>query len=157
VKRKIKCPDIRKRLSAFLDGEVTEPEKFYISEHLKTCGDCQNEAEKLSQISDFLSFFTAVDVSPYFVSRLKLRLAEEKAHFANWTKRLVLPLGIAALFLLALIDGGYLGRILSEPRTEKDALLTEEIANVSGVSAFEDFSEGSLVQTFTNLLAEGGD
>lgn len=157
----MKCFEIKKRIPAFFDGEVSEKEKFYISEHLKTCHECQNEVENLSQISNILDLVGEVEISPYFISRLKVRIDEEKnksilsGFFINWRKRLMFPLGIAALFLIAVFGGGYLGRLLKHRGTGKDTVLAEEIARVAGVASFEDFPENSLFSDFNNLLTEG--
>ena len=162
MQRKIECSQIRNRLSAFLDGEVDEPERFLIEEHLKSCVNCQKEVEKLSQVSDFLNLVTEVEVTPYFIPRLRQRIKEEEARqvfrlpFYNWAKRFLVPVGIAALFVMAVLGGGYLGHQLNQ-RVEKTAQMNEEFADITGSGSFEDFSEGSLVDAYTGLLTEGGE
>ena len=157
----MKCSEIRNRLSVFLDGVIAEPEKFLIEEHLKSCVDCQNKVEKLSQVSDFLNSLTEVEVSPYFISRLKRRIKEEEVRqvvrlpFFDWAKRVAVPVGVSALFVIAVFGGNYLGNRLNQ-RVEKVAELNEEVANVTGITSFEDFSEGSLVDAYAGLLTEGG-
>jgi predicted anti-sigma-YlaC factor YlaD len=157
----MECSEIEKRLSALLDGEITEPERILIEEHLKSCLNCQKEVENLSQVSDCLNSLTEVDVSPYFLPRLKRRIKEEEVRqvvrlpFFDWAKRVAVPVGIAALFVIAVFGGNYLGRRLNQ-RTTKTAELNEEVANVTGSASFEDFSEGSLVDAYAGILTEGG-
>jgi len=157
----MKCSQIRNRLSAFFDGEVSEAEKFLISEHLKGCVNCQAEFDKLSQVSIVLDLIEEVEVSPYFTLRLKRRIAEEEAKqglrlpFFEWAKRVAVPVGVAALFIFAILGGNYLGRVLNQ-RVEKVAEQNEQLAGATGITSFEDFSEGSLVDTYNGLLTEGG-
>jgi hypothetical protein len=92
---------------------------------------------------------------------LKRRIAEEKSKrfvrlpFLEWVKRVAVPVGVAALFVIAILGGNYLGRVLNQ-RIDKVTELNEEIANVAGVNSFDDFSEGSLVDAYNGLLTEGG-
>jgi predicted anti-sigma-YlaC factor YlaD len=157
----MECSEIEKRLSALLDDEITEPERILIEEHLKSCVDCQKEAENLSQVSDCLDSLTEVEVSPYFLPRLKRRIKEEEVRqvvrlpFFDWAKRIAVPVGVSALFVIAIFGGNYLGHRLNQ-RVEKVAELNEEVANVTGITSFEDFSEGSLVDAYAGLLTEGG-
>jgi predicted anti-sigma-YlaC factor YlaD len=157
----MECSEIEKRITALLDGEITEPEKVLIEEHLKSCVDCQKEVEKLSQVSDCLNSLTEVEVSPYFIPRLKRRIKEEEVRefvrlpFFDWAKRIAVPVGVSVLFVIAIFGGNYLGRRLNQ-RVENVAELNEEVANVTGITSFEDFSEGSLVDAYAGLLTEGG-
>ncbi len=161
MKRKRQCPQVKRRLSAFLDNEVSEKEKFYISEHLKSCVNCQNDLERLSEVSGLLDLVEEVEVSPYFMVRLRQRIAEEKSKrvvwlpLLEWRKRIFVPVGIALLFFIAVLGGNYLGHWLNQ-RVEKAVELNEEVANVAGITSLEDFSEGSLVDAYAGLLAEGG-
>lgn len=157
----MECSEIINRLPVFLDSEIAEPEKFLIEEHLKSCFNCQKEAEKLSRVSDILNSVTDVEVSPYFIPRLKRRIKEEEVRqvvrlpFFDWAKRIAVPVGVSALFVIAVFGGNYLGHRLNQ-RVEKVAELNQEVANVTGSTSFEDFSEGSLVDAYNGLLTEGG-
>ena len=161
MKVKMNCSQIKRKLSAFLDGEVSEEQKSLISEHLKSCAYCLKDLEELSRVSDFLDVMEEVGVSPYFMVHLKRRIAEEKSKrfvrlpFLEWVKRVAVPVGVAALFVIAILGGNYLGRVLNQ-RIDKVTELNEEIANVAGVNSFDDFSEGSLVDAYNGLLTEGG-
>ncbi len=156
----MKCSQISNRLSSFLDGEATETEKFLITEHLKSCANCQKERENFSQVSDLLELVTEVEVSPYFISRVKPRISAGKVRrvlypsFFDWVKRLSIPVGIAALFIISILGGNYLGQRFNL-RAAKEVELNEAIANVTGITSFEDFSENSLDDAYAELLFEG--
>jgi len=157
----MECSEIEKRLSALVDGEIIEPERILIEEHLKSCLNCQKEAENLSRVSDCLNSLTEVEVAPYFLPRLKRRIKEEETRqvvrlpFFGWAKRVAVPVGIAALFVIAIFGGNFLGQRLNQ-RVAKVAEQNEELASVTGINSFEDFSEGSLIDAYAGLLTEGG-
>ncbi|MFB0509408.1 MAG: zf-HC2 domain-containing protein [bacterium] len=163
MNKKIKCSQVKKKISAFLDREVSEEERFNISEHLKTCLHCQNDLAKLSQVSDFLNLMEAAAVSPYFMTRLKQRIAEAESKqvlrlpFYEWVKRIAVPVGVAALFVISILGGNYLGQVLYQRELERVTALDEEVANLTGTTSFDDFSEGSLGEIFAGLLTEGGE
>ncbi len=161
MKERMKCPQVKKRLTAFLDNEVRGLERLNISEHLMSCVSCQKELEELSQISGLLDLMAEVAVSPYFMTRLKQRIAEGEAKRIfglpsfKWLRRVMVPVGITALFAISVLGGNYLGHRLNQ-RAVKVAEMNEEVANLTGITSFEDFSEGSLVDAYGGLLSEGG-
>lgn len=163
MNKKIECSQVKKKISAFLDREVSEAERFNISEHLKTCLHCRNELARLSQVSDFLDLMEGVAVSPYFMTRLKQRIADAEAKqvlrlpFYEWLKRIAVPVGIAALFVISILGGNYLGQVLYQRELDRVTALDEEVADLTGTASFDDFSEGSLGEVFAGLLTEGGE
>lgn len=157
----MKCRKMKEQISRFLDNELLPSEQLPVLEHLKLCTNCRKELDALSQVSDFLNLIKPIAVPPEFSTNLQKRIAETENSkvseypLVNWAKRLVVPAGIAALFVIAVFGGDYLGQRLSQ-RIEKTVNLTEEVANVTGSTSFEDFPEGSLVDAYTGLLTEGG-
>ncbi len=163
MNRKMDCSKVKKRLSAFLDNEVTTEEKSQISEHLKSCIHCTKELEALSQVSDFLDVMDKVEVSPYFMVRLKQRIRNENSKriirlpFFESIKRVMIPVGIAALFIISILGGNHLGRLFYQREIDNLTELNEELADFSGSTTFDDFSEGSLGETLIDLVTEGGE
>ncbi|MDO9575597.1 MAG: anti-sigma factor [bacterium] len=158
----MKCSRIRRRLSAFLDGEVTEEEKQYILEHLKSCPDCQRELEALHQVSDSLDYFEEIEPSPYFMIHLKQRIAEREARslirlpFVEWTRRVAVPVGAMALVIFFLLLGGHLGKAIYQTRAESESRLDKEFADLLCVNSLDDFSSGSLNDVYNDLLTGEG-
>jgi len=159
----MECSQVKKRLSAFLDNEVTEEEKPQISEHLKSCIQCTKELESLAQVSEFLDVMEKVEVAPYFIVRLKQRIRDEKSKriirlpFFGSIKRVVVPVGLAALFIISILGGNQLGRLFYQREIDNVTELNEELADFSGTTTFEDFSEGSLGEALASLVTEGGE
>ncbi len=163
MNRKMECSQVKKRLSAFLDNEVTAEENSQISEHLKSCIHCTKELESLSQVSDFLNVMDEVDVSPYFMVRLKQRIRSESSKgfirlpFFESIKRIAVPAGIAALFIISILSGNRLGSLFHQREIDNLTELNEELADFSGTTTFDDFSEGSLGEALADLVTEGGE
>lgn len=149
------------KLSAFLDGEVYGEEKAEILKHLKLCPHCRREAEKLSQVSDFLVFIEEVEVSPYFFVHLKRRITEQESRtlirlpFIEWVRRVAIPVGAAALFIISFLLGSYITTAIFRERTTQASYLRQEFDNLLSMTSLDDFPEGSLGNAYTNLLTEG--
>ncbi len=52
--RETLCSEVEKKLSAFIDGELTELERLGIERHLHDCSRCRREFDLLCQASSFL-------------------------------------------------------------------------------------------------------
>lgn len=154
----MKCSRIRRRFSAFLDGEVSEEEKRQILEHLKSCPDCQRELEALHQLSDSLDSFEEIEPSSYFMIHLKQRIAEREARslirfpFMEWTRRVAVPVGATALVIFSLFLGGHLGNAIYQARVESKSRLDMEFAELLCVNSLDGFSSGSLSGVYNYLL-----
>ena len=54
------CPDVRERLEAFHDGELTIDERIEIQQHINECSGCSSAANELSELSSTLRGLAAV-------------------------------------------------------------------------------------------------
>src|SRR5207247_3095493 len=46
----MRCEEIRPRLDAYVDGEIAEPERVLLREHLAECAECGPEAQALERL-----------------------------------------------------------------------------------------------------------
>ncbi len=157
----MKCSQIRKKLSAFSDSEVSEKEKKLILEHLKSCDSCRKELEELAQVSDVLNVMDEVQVSPFFITRLKQRIADQKSKnilhlpFLEWMRRAAVPAFVAGLVFLSFLAGSRLGREIYQERVVRVSTSNTEVVDVLGVTALDEFPESSLGWAYNNLLIGG--
>jgi predicted anti-sigma-YlaC factor YlaD len=157
----MKCSEIRKKLSAFLDGEVSEEEKYLISEHLKLCDLCRKEFEALTQVSEILEVIDEVQVSPFFIIRLKQRIIEQKSRsrarfpFVEWIRKVAVPVTATALIMLSFLIGSHLGKAMYQEQAETTYGLEDEVVYTLGVSSVGEFPEGSLGWAYNNVLIGG--
>ncbi len=157
----MKCSRIKRKLTASLDGETSKTENQLISEHLKSCEHCQKELEELSQVSDVLGIMDEVRVSPFFITRLKQRIADQKSKravrmpFVEWIRRATLPTFATALMFLSFLVGSNLGKAIFQERAESTGTSETEIVDVLDFATLDEFPEGSLGWAYNNLLIGG--
>jgi predicted anti-sigma-YlaC factor YlaD len=157
----MKCSQIKRKLTAFLDGETSEEESQLISEHVKSCEHCRKELEELSQVSDVLNTMDEVRVSPFFITRLKQRIADQKSKrvvrmpFVEWIRRATLPTFATALVFLSFLVGSNLAKTMYQKQVESIAKSDTEIVDVLDFSTLDELPESSLGWAYNSLLIGG--
>jgi predicted anti-sigma-YlaC factor YlaD len=157
----MKCSEVKRRLSAFLDGEVSEKEALFISEHLKSCDLCRKEFELLSQVSEILEVMDKVKVSPFFMTRLKQKITEQTSRnhvripIMEWIRRAAIPVVTTVLIILSFVIGSNLGKVMYQEQVESVSGLRNEVAYTLGISSLDEFPEGSLGWAYNNILIGG--
>lgn len=157
----MKCSQVKKKLTAYLDGEVSEKEQEIISEHVKSCIACRQELEVLTVVSRTLDEVVDVEVTPYFRAHLKTRLrdvkiGEEKPFsFLEWIRRATFPVAAAALFLFSIVAGGQLGRTIYQATAQTNQVQAAEIDYIAGISGFEEMSDVSFSEIYEDLYTGG--
>jgi predicted anti-sigma-YlaC factor YlaD len=159
----MKHPD-RKKLSAFLDGELPEEDRLRITEHLSLCEECRREIDRLTDVMNVLGEAPSVEPSPWFLTDLKRRIREDRigdesrVPFLERVKRLwspLIPAGATALLALSLFIGNIMGRVIYPTAVHAGTSAISE--TLLGSSAVEDFPEGSLGDAYADLLVGGGE
>jgi anti-sigma factor RsiW len=153
----MKCYKIKKRLSAYFDGEIAEEEKKIISEHLAGCEKCQEELAVFSKVRDSLRVLRGMDVPPYFMTRLRQQIREETQPlpFFERIRSVVISAATAAAVVVSLLIGNQAGRILYQSIATSANSQTTETANIFGSNAFEEFPDGSLSDIYNDLITGG--
>lgn len=153
----MKCYKIKKRLSAYLDGEITEEERKIISEHLAGCEKCHEELAAFSKVQDSLRVLRGMDVPSYFMTRLRQQLREETQPlpFLERIRSVVISAGTAVAIIVSLFIGNQVGRTLYQSIAAGTTLQTTETTNIFGSNAFEEFPDGSLSDIYNDLVAGG--
>lgn len=72
------CKEIQKKLSAFIDNELTPSEITLIEKHLHHCSGCAWEESSLRKINELLDFMPDESPAPAFVSKSVYRAASWK-------------------------------------------------------------------------------
>ncbi|MBN2620494.1 zf-HC2 domain-containing protein [candidate division WOR-3 bacterium] len=151
----MKCSEIQKKLSAYLDNEVSQTEKGTIEAHLASCSACQHALQAFSMVNDELKLVPGMEVPPYFATRLKQRMKDlhRGAPALGRIRQFALPGFTVILTLIALILGNTMARTIYQGMTEPET--AAETANVFGISAFDEYPEGSVSNIYTALITEG--
>ena len=155
------CSDIRSRLPAFKDGELKPEVQEPVSRHLDSCPGCRQELARLARLADELAVLEDVEVRPYFITRLKQRIADREARhvatkwFPSWVRRAAIPVGAAAIVLLTALAGSHLGRTAYGWRAAPASGSTASAGSSAGYVLFDESSEGML-NLYTDQSFAGG-
>ncbi len=92
------CDDIQKELDAFLGGEIDEPQRSEIQEHLQSCSACAQVAQRLTRLSEVLQTWQAPEPSPLIYQGLKARTDTSRS---LWRRAVARPFLTRAAFHIA--------------------------------------------------------
>lgn len=157
----MKCSKVKKKLSAFLDREISAEEQQIISEHVKSCASCQHDLEALRTVSRTLDEVDDVEVTPYFRVHLRTRLREEKTGerkpfpMLEWIRKITIPVTAAALFVFSIVAGGQLGRVMYQETARSTQTQGAEIDYIAGISGLDDVSDVSFSEIYNELYTGG--
>lgn len=147
------CVD-KKKISAYLDGELSEDERPRIENHLEECATCRAEADELAAVSDALDVLDGLEPDPYFAARVK-RLATGRKQ-RGWLARTVVPIAATAAAATFLLLGGFLGQALHAAWLVVQSDADTGFAEYVDTSAIEDYPEGTLGEVLGDLPPNGG-
>lgn len=102
----MKCTDVGEQLMDVAAGLPAPPP---VEEHLRTCRECSERLQSLQGTLALLDEWQAPEPSPYFDSRLEVRLREEAARPQGWWAWLKKPALAGATAALLIIGGLMVG------------------------------------------------
>jgi anti-sigma factor RsiW len=147
------CID-KKKISAYLDGELPEDERARIEIHLEECAACRAEAEELTAVSNALDVLDGLEPDPYFASRVKRLALLQKQN--GRLKRVLVPAAATAAAALSLLLGGFLGKTLYAGWSVEPMNADAAFAEYYDTSAIEDYPESTLGEVLDDLPTNGG-
>ncbi len=150
----MRCQKVKRKLSAFLDGELSEKKASRIAEHLSGCQNCQQEVAFLSSLWERLEEMREVDPSPYFWTRLNARItqAEERSFSLDRVRGILDRLLVPATAIAALVVGLWIGGALYEVHWEDKPNLWEQATASLYLDALDDFPAQSIGLAYTELV-----
>ncbi len=87
------CPDIKEKLSAYLDGMTDPAEKAAIEKHLSSCRQCSTDLAELGKTVGRLRALEGVEPPPWLSRKIMARIREEKQK-KGFIQRLFYPLHV---------------------------------------------------------------
>jgi anti-sigma factor RsiW len=138
----MRCAQVRRSLSAFLDGEVPAAKQQQIAAHLESCAECRAERDALAATWDGLLAWPEMPASVGFDARLHQRLAaperlpwRNRLRHALWLPARRLALAGAAAGILVGWMAGHLSTIPA-PGAADPAALRQEVVRTFALDAF---------------------
>lgn len=113
----MRCKEVRRLLSSYIDGEISIEKKQEIEEHLSYCFDCKRELILLEKIIKEIHTIPEISPSEDFSEKVwrKYILKENTTSSIN-VKRFLLFLGAAVIFIgIIFVIHNYVNSILNRP------------------------------------------
>lgn len=161
----MRCVQVRRALSAYLDGELPESRRQAVAAHLEGCAACRAEHEALAATWDALLLSPEAPAAPGFEARLRERIAageeapptlSERLRGAFWTPARRLALSGA---LAGIVAGWMLGRAPAPAApTTSDAgrvALRREVARAFALDLFAEVPPESAGAAYVRLTGYG--
>ena len=155
----MKCQQVQRRLSAFLDGELSEKKISQIAGHLSGCPHCRQEAQSLSAAWEQVGKMQEVDPSPHFWIKLNARIAQvEQRRFSlekvrGFLDRLLVPATVVAASLVGLWIGG----ALYDVQRPNEPEVWEQVTTSLYLDMLDDFPAHSIGSDYVQLLSNQDD
>ena len=123
----MRCDEIRPRFEAYIDGEITEPERTQLRDHLANCPECGPETAALQRLRDGIRRSAPTFHAPEALrSQIRLALRHEAAATSRAARFAPGWLASAASILLAVALGSG-GTLLITGERQEDAVANELI------------------------------
>lgn len=156
------CASVRRKLSAFADGEVSLDWFLAIEAHLKECPDCRLALVELRQLWQDLDASISVRPRPEFARELMRKITEQSpSSHLDWRNALVnmfpAPAAIAAMVLFGLMLGGWMGQTLWGEGINPETIVASapgQTATLDALDVFAPTPRGSLAQGYFVLVSE---
>jgi predicted anti-sigma-YlaC factor YlaD len=156
------CQSIRKKLSAYQDGEVTTYEKATIETHLRSCEACRTEHEALLLTYRTLKDLPEIEPAPELSRQIMNRTVRVQEPF--WVRVLVsafqsLPVSTAMVILTAagLLIGTIMGNVLTERQFRHSQAIStfysDQAITLASVQVFDATPPGSFAEHYLKLTA----
>jgi len=155
----MECKRAKRKLSAYLDSELSDREMLEIEEHLKDCVSCMQEKKSiLASLNLIDKSIPAIEPSPYFWTKLKHQILQREEKKSLKTRILgcltYKPATVAAVaaVVVGLLLGNFLGKTLylGEEKTKETAY-----AEALNLGALDDFPSGSIGEAYLELITQG--
>ena len=149
----MKCREVRRKLSAYMDGELNLYEKKMVETHLRSCTECQHELEILKETWEEIGALSLPEAAPYFYARLKARMKElEKKKRLSWVERVLIPASAVVVIVLGIFIGSTVSRNGNLQAANSSA--EEELVSSLYLNSFDDFPNSSLGEVYIELTSQ---
>jgi anti-sigma factor RsiW len=157
------CQSVRKKLSAYQDGEVTTAEKDAIDAHLRACEACRKQNEALLQTYRMLKGLPEIEPAPGLSRRIVDSATRAQEPF--WVRALgeafrllPAPAAMVALAAAGLLVGTMLGNLLIEGQFHSSPSISvsfsDQVLTLASVRVFDATPPGSFAEGYLKLAVQ---
>jgi len=157
-----RCRDIKKKLSAFQDGEVNQIQKESIEIHLQSCRECKKQFAAMMHTYQSIDKLPQIEADPIFAQQVMARIDNTSLldHFLNnFLRQLPVPAAMTAMVIIGLLSGTLLGNLviqnqlnpleLSSPANYPDR---KSIVTSLSLDSFNTAPPGSIADGFLHVI-----
>ncbi len=155
------CREIKRKLSAYQDGELADSQRAQVELHLKGCPDCAAALQQLNQLWEFMGNVETIESAPYFWTRFAQRWQERTQPKPSWRpifipfQKLSFSVLVIGLLVLGLAIGMFLGQnIYHHSQVASTVSAEQELDQVFPMTSFDDFPEQSVAQAYVTMISE---
>jgi anti-sigma factor RsiW len=134
----MRCVDVKKRLSAYLDQELESAPEGLVREHLARCGACRDDLTELQGLDIRLQTLPEVRMDPEFAETLTVRVCKDSL----------------AADRSRLGRAGHLARLTSLLETLFDLVEASRSPRTLSLDEFSDFPPLSMGYVYCRLLGQ---
>lgn len=146
----MKCQKCQRKLTAYMDGELSKEEKAHIASHIQSCPECAHTMQMLSRSCDALKWLPEADPPSHFFIRLKARMASEKKdRKERWIERVLLPASAVAVVGMGIFLGSLVGQ--NGDMVNGNLGVEEEWISALDLDRFDDVPSASLGDAYMEL------
>ena len=149
------CQEIAQRLSAFLDGELSDSERLLVRQHLDTCGPCAAEYRNLAFVWDRLGELPRAEPRTHLWPRIEGRLDRQTdAKRWRWLGWSPFPALATVALIVGLLLGLRVGALVVDRGAPPTRAVGETEVDPLHVEYFGDVFPGSLPEAALNVDVE---
>lgn len=156
------CRRIRKKLSAYQDGEIDAGQKEAIEAHLHTCEACRQHYEQLQVTCQMLKRLPDIEAGANLSLGILKRVSQAQAslwqrRMGRLFRRLPAPAAVVALAAAGIWVGVLVGHFWIEqglgPFRKAAAFQSDQALTIASLKAFDAAPAGSFAASYLQLTA----
>lgn len=150
----MKCNKLQSRLSAFFDGELNEPERKLIEQHVESCKGCRAVLAQFEKVHSFLDDGIQLHADPYLVTRVNAQVKETGSTFRRFTlamQKTLVPASVLAGLLVGIFIGVQLNSLSAPQEAVAAAEQPRSTYSILDPNIYEPMPSGSITATYVNV------
>ncbi len=157
----MKCHEVKNKLSAYQDKQLSQDEMNQIASHLKSCQDCQEELHALNLTLHTLGEADKIETAPFFTTRVMQRIKEQEGKLSK-PRRLFNPLELipvpvltVVVLIFGLLIGAYMGKTISNQSVmAEQTTQDQEIEQLFAINSIYEVTGESVPDVYISLISD---